>query len=333
MTSRVEPAPQRRTYRGSGHAGQSVDRQHGAADRVPPGRPDRVRQRLTGAVWTVGWQILRWLPEALAFAVADLAGRVAARRGGPTRRRVRDNLSRVVDAGELDAVTDAAYRSYARYWVEAFRAADIAEDDINARMTTGGFDKLDAVLEQGRGAIVLLAHHGSWDIAARWAEVNRYHLAVVAEVVRPRRLFRRFVRLREAMGLEVVPLVPRAGLAGKGIARRLREVLRDNHLVGLLTDRDLSGTAPTVEFFGAPCRLPVGAAVLAKRTRAPIVPIATLQRPGRRWHLEVLEPRVVHELEIHEAQQRVAGALEEIIRLDPTQWHAFQRIWRPSETT
>jgi KDO2-lipid IV(A) lauroyltransferase len=333
-SSSVQPSRREersRTYRGSGHAGRPVDRHPGAADRVPPGAPDRPRQRLSGVLWTATWEILRRLPEATAFGVADLAGRYAARRGGPARERVRDNLAHVVPAGDLDATVDAAYRSYARYWAEAFRAADLSTDAISARMTTGGFDLLDGVLERGQGAIVLLAHHGSWDIAARWAEANAYHLAVVAEVVRPRALFRRFVRFREAMGLEVVPLVPRAGLAGKGIATRLSDVLRANHLVGLLTDRDLSGKAPLVDFFGAPCRIPVGATVLAKRTKAPIVPIATLQRPDRRWHLEVLEPRWVHDLEIHDAQQRVADALEEIIRLDPTQWHAFQRIWpRPS---
>lgn len=318
-------------YRGTGHPGQPVDRRPGAADRVPVGRPDTRRQRVTGVMWSTAWELSRWMPERVAFALADLGGRYAVRRGGRTLERVRANLARVVPPEELDATVDAAYRSYARYWVEAFRAADMRADKVVERVTSGGFDMLDEVLDEGNGAIVLLAHHGSWDIAARWAEVVGYHLAVVAEVVKPLRVFRRFVRLREAIGMEVVPLVPRAGLSGKGIATRLSEVLRANHMVGLLSDRDLSGAAPMVEFFGEPCRLPVGATVLAKRTGTPIVPIATLQRPDRRWHMQALEPRRVHDLEIHEAQQQVARALEEIIRLDPTQWHAFQRIW-PSDS-
>jgi KDO2-lipid IV(A) lauroyltransferase len=273
------------------------------------------------------------MPERVAFGLADLGGRYAARRGGKTLERVRANLAHVVPPEELDATVDAAYRSYARYWIEAFRAADMPADEVLRRTTSTGFEMLDEVLDEGNGAIVLLAHHGSWDIAARWAEGVGYHLAVVAEVVRPLRVFRRFVRLREAIGMEVVPLVRRAGLSGKGIATRLGEVLRDNHMVGLLSDRDLSGTAPLVDFFGKPCRLPVGATVLAKRTRTPIVPIATMQRPDRRWHMQTLEPRRVHDLEIHEAQRQVARALEEIIRLDPTQWHAFQRIWPADSET
>lgn len=319
------------SYRGSGITGRVVDRRPGAAERAPRGRPDTRRERLVGAVWLAAWQIARWLPEAVAFRVADVAALVAARRGGPGRARVRANLARVVGSADLDATVTRAYRSYARYWVEAFRAADIGADDIAARVDAEGLDLLDEVLEHERGAIVLLAHHGSWDVAARWAEVHRYHLAVVAEVVRPRSLFTRFVRLREEMGLEVVPLAPRTSIGGRGIGARLGEVLGENHLVGLLTDRDLSGRAPLVDFFGEPCRVPVGATMLAKRYGAPIVPIAMLQAPGRRWRLTVLRPRWLHDLEIHEAQRQVAAGLEEIIRLDPAQWHAFQPIWPAQE--
>ena len=319
------------SYRGSGVVGRAVDRRPGAVDRVPERRPDTWRERLVGALWLAAWQLARWVPEAVAFRLAEAAALLAARRGVDGRDRVRTNLARVVGADDLDTTVTRAYRSYARYWVEAFRAADIGTADISARVDARGLDLLDDVLEQGRGAIVLLAHHGSWDVAARWAEVHRYHLAVVAEIVRPRALFARFVRLREEMGLEVVPLEPRRSIGGRGVGSRLGQVLGDNHLVGLLTDRDLSGRAPLVDFFGEPCRLPVGATVLAKRYRAPIVPTAMLQLPGRRWRLQILEPRWLHDLEIHDAQQQVAAALEEIIRLDPAQWHAFQPIWLTPE--
>lgn len=314
-------------HRGTGIAGRPVDRRPGAADRVPERAPDTWRQRATGAVWLAAWQVARWLPERMALAIADTAGRFAAWRGGGSSARIRRNLSRVVDPGDLDAAVVAAYRSYARYWVEAFRVADIGRDELEARVTVEGLDGADDVLDEERGAIVLLAHHGSWDIAARWAEDHGYHMTAVAEVVRPRSLFARFVELRESMGLEIVPLEPRAGMGARGVGMRLGQVLGDNHLVGLLTDRDLSGRAPLVEFFGEPCHLPVGATILAKRYRAPILPTAILQRPDGRWHLQILPPRWLHDLEIHDAQQQVAAALEDIIRLDPAQWHAFQPIW------
>jgi lauroyl/myristoyl acyltransferase len=310
-------------FRSSGHPGVPIDRNPGALRRIPPDdRPEGWRLKVTAAVWHVGWEAARRLPEPLVFAVADLAGRLAHRLARSTRQRVRRNFARVVGQEELTSTTRAAFRSYARYWVEAFRAADITPTDVDRRTTAEGFEHLDKALGEGAGAIVLLAHHGSWDIAARWGETHGYHLAVVVEVLRPRSVFAKFVALREAIGLEVVPLGGGTALVG-----RLAEVLAANHIVGLLTDRDLTGTAPVVRFFGEDARIPMGPVILSRRTGAPIVPVTMLQQPGRRWRAVAL-PRVeVGDVTLAEGAQRVAQALEALIRLAPEQWHAFSPVW------
>lgn len=309
--------------RGSGHPGAAVDRNPGAFERIPPdSRSEGLRLRITAVVWSAAWEAARHLPEAVVYGVADAVARLLYRVGGKARARVTSNMRRVVAEADLAVTVRDAFRSYARYWVEAFRAADISAADIDARTTTTGFHHLDAALERGRGAVVLLAHHGSWDTAARWAETHGYHLAVVAEVVRPRALFRKFVALREAIGLEVVPL-----RRGTTMTRRLTEVAEANHLVGLLTDRDLTGKAPVVQFFGEDARIPLGPVVVSQRTGAPIVPISMLQRPRRRWELHVLPPIDVEGLAVAEASQRVAEGLQALIRLAPEQWHAFQPVW------
>lgn len=300
-----------------------MDRNPGAAQRLPGGsRPEGWRLRATALAWSAAWEASRRVPERAAFATADWLGRLAFVAAGETRRRLTRNLARVVPGEQLDATVREAFRSYARYWIEAFRAADFASADLAARTEVVGLPRLDEVLDRGRGAIILLAHHGSWDVAAAWAESHDYHLAVVAEVLRPRRLFTRFVRLREAVGLEVVPL-----RRGQNLVARLEEVLADNHLVGLLAERDLSASGPVVSFFGEDMRLPRGPVVLAQRTGAPLLPVTMRQLPRRRWRLEVLPALELSEYEFQEGAQRVADALADLIRLDPAQWHAVQPVW------
>lgn len=312
-----------RDYRGTGHPGQPVDRNPGAHLRIPRDpRPEGWKLRATAVIWNLAWELFRRLPEGLAHGLAGVLARMAYRLGGTTRRRLTANLARVVPAGELDRTVRAAFVSYARYWVEAFRAADLDADDLHERTTVSGFDRLDEVLERGKGAVILLAHHGSWDVCAQWGETHGYHMAAVAEVVRPRALFEKFVRLREAIGLEVVPL-----RRGDDLLGRLEEVLAANHLVGLLAERDLTGKGPVVQLFGEDTRIPRGPVVLAQRSGAAIMPTTMLQRPGRRWHIQLLEPVEVGGLSVEAAAQRVADALEAIIRLDPSQWHAVQPVW------
>ena len=310
-------------YRGSGWPGRPVDRRTGALARIPPDRRrEGLRLRILARVWNAAWEVFRRMPEPVAFGLATLLADVFRRLNRESRERVRGNLGRIVPPDELDRAVKRAFRSYARYWVEAFRAADLDPADLDARTTTNGFEHLDKALEQGQGAIVLLAHHGSWDMAARWGESHGYHLAVVTEVVRPRKLFEKFVRLREEIGLEVVPL-----RRGDDLAGRLTEVLADNHIVGLLSDRDLTGRAPIVEFFGEPARVPYGAVVLSRRTGAPIVPVTMIQRPRRRWHVEVLPAVDLGEGQLREGVQALAHALEDLIRTEPTQWHALSAVW------
>ena len=322
-------------YRGSGNrSGPAYQPAFGAADRLgPPSRPESPRLRLTAAVWLAVWELARMLPESLVFGVADLGGRLAHRVSVRARARVARNLARVLPAAtdaELSRAVRGAFRSYARYWVEAFRAADLDPADLDARTTTDGFAHLDAALEGGRGVVVLLAHHGSWDVAGRWAETHGYHLAVVVEVLRPRRLFERFVRLREAFGVEVVPL-RRRGASGSEVGGPLggglQRVAAANHMIGLLADRDMSRTGVEVSLFGESAPLPRGPVVLSQRTGAPIVPITMLQRPGRRWHLQVLPAVDVDGLAPQAAVARVARALEQLVLLDPVQWHCFSPVW------
>ncbi|MBA2729729.1 MAG: hypothetical protein H0U48_03140, partial [Euzebyaceae bacterium] len=133
------------TYRGSGHPGAAVERNPGAAQRLPPDpRPEGRRLRRIAIAWTALWEVARRLPEPLAYAGADLAARAQHRLASATRARVRANLARVVAPESLDTTVKAAFRSYARYWVEAFRAADISPADIDRRTTTAGFEHLDA---------------------------------------------------------------------------------------------------------------------------------------------------------------------------------------------
>lgn len=313
-----------RSYRGSGHPGAPVERHPGAADRTPPHpRPERLSLRINAVAWSAAWELARRVPERVAFGAARPIGWLAYRLARRARARIRANLARVVDPDRLDETVAAAFRSYARYFVEAFRAADMDPVELDRRTTTEGMvEHLDAALARGRGVVVLLAHHGTWDVAARWGESHGYHLAVVAEVLRPRRMFEKFVRLREAVGLDVVPL-----RRGDDLVGRLRHVLQANHLVGLLAERDLSGRGPVVRLFGEEARLPRGPVVLSQRTGASIIPATMLQRPGRRWHVVALPPVDVADCDLTEGCQRVAAAIEALVLRDPAQWHAFQPVW------
>lgn len=285
---------------------------------------ESLRDRWTYWRYRAAWAVGAAIPQRLAWRLARTAGRLAYRFASDAQReQVRRNLARV--AGHpppdvLEALVVEAYGEYARYWADSFRLHRMRCADVLARSTGEGLEHLDA-LARGGGGIMATAHLGSWDVGAFFCHCNGWPLTVVAEVVRPRRLFDRFVELRRAAGMEVVPLVRGADLVGV-----LEQHVRRGRIATLLADRDLTGRGPVVEFFGEPCRLPAGPAVLAQRTGRPVVAAAFLATPTG-WHGVVRPPVDVSGTTVEEGTQLIARELEAIIGRYPAQWHVFVRNW------
>ena len=115
---------------------------------------------------------------------------------------------------ELDELVTRGLRSYARYWMEAFRlpVADAATQ-ILAGFRLDGAELLAADVAAGRGAVVALPHAGNWDAAGAWVAATGWPLTTVAERLKPEGLYQRFLAFREALGMEILPTHRRAAAA------------------------------------------------------------------------------------------------------------------------
>ncbi len=293
---------------------------------LPPAPPETLKQRAVYWQYRAVWEAAARLPRAVADRIPARVGPVWYRAASAAQRRqVRANLSRVtghpVGSDELEAIVREAYVSYARYWLDSFRLHTMTAEDVLARSSGEGLEHVDAIRDSGRGGILATAHIGSWDIGAFFTSQRRWGMTVVAEVVEPRRLFERFVWLRQRAGIDVIPLV-----RGGDMIDRLVEVVEAGGLATLLADRDLTRKGPVVEFFGEPCRLPPGTAVLARRTGRPVV-IGGFVTEGTGYRGIVRPPVDISGLSVQDGTQVVAHELEQLIGRFPSQWHVFVRNW------
>ncbi len=280
-------------------------------------------------LYRVGRAVTTALPEPVLLAAATLAGTAVARFNKKKREVVRRNIARVVAPKDVERTVDEAFRTYARYWVETLRIPKPGLDEISKRTTVEGLDAMRKYLEQGRGVLFVSPHLGNYDVAGAWVASHGWRLLAIAEELEPPELFDLFCTLRASVDVEVLPV-------GKGSsARALLNGLRTGAVVGLVADRDISGSGTMVEFFGEKTMLPTGPAVLAIRTGAPIAVAAYFQRPGGRFHGVVLEPIEVEAGKsdperVRAITQEIAHRMEDLIRREPGQWHLFQPNW-PSD--
>ncbi|MDT5031891.1 MAG: phosphatidylinositol dimannoside acyltransferase [Actinoplanes sp.] len=287
------------------------------------------RDRLTGFGYSAGWRLVRSLPLPAARAVFNAAADRAYRGNGPGTQRLRRNLSMVLGPGDdLEATVRAGLRSYARYWMEAFRLPSQSRGQMLAGFDLDGRDMLAAAMAAGTGAILALPHVGNWDAAAAWVVSNDWPIVTVAERLKPEVVFDQFVAYREKLGMEVLPLT--------GGQRPPLDVLGEKaqagYAVALLADRDLSARGVEVSFFGGRTRMPPGPALLALRTGAPLFAadlwFTATQTRGRLRRIELPAPdEGALDVRVRLVTQRLADSFAIGIAEYPQDWHMLQKLW------
>ncbi len=287
------------------------------------------RRLVSGAAtdWTyaAGWMAVRAMPEFAARSAFETGARYAARGGGP--QQLRKNLARVIGvtpAEVPDELMRASLVSYARYWREAFRLPSMDLRALAGELDAAfrGADNLDAALTTGRGAICALPHSGNWDMAGVWFTQTRGTFTTVAERLEPESLYRRFLRYRESLGFQVLPLSGGERPAFEVLCDRLR----DNQLVCLMADRDLTRTGVQVDFFGEATRMPAGPAKLAIATGAALLPVHCWF-DGDGWGFEVFPALDCSGGDVAAITQALADQFAKNIAAYPEDWHMLQPQW------
>lgn len=275
--------------------------------------------------------LARAIPESVAYALAHVAGSWAARRS-KKRPVVEKNLSRLigepVGSRSVQKAVVAAYRSYARYWLETFRLVREGRDFFLERFLASGEEHIDGVLTRGKGAIIVVGHLGNWDAAGAWVGARGNRLVTVAEVLKPRRMFDFFVAHRARLGMTIYP-------AQAGVTDRLVAAVNDGAVVAILGDRDLKGKGPRVNFCGEETTFPAGPAAVALRTGVPLLVAGVygIELPGgkRGWFGDISAPIELPGTDdgtaLQELTQKVAEHLEVAIKRRPEEWHVFQPFW------
>ncbi|HEX5014030.1 MAG TPA: lysophospholipid acyltransferase family protein [Candidatus Limnocylindrales bacterium] len=293
---------------------------------------------LAGASW-----LACHLPEAPLVVIAEWAGSLAYRLAPERAARARRNLRRVsrylADAGLSDARTRAAatdpraleqlvrsaFRQHARYYLEILRAPGLDASIFDARIHVENPAEVDAAFTRGIPMIFISSHLGPIELPALYLAARSGTTFVAPmETLDDPALQGWFVRTRSTFGVRIVGL--------REARRTLLAALKNGEHVGLVADRDISGGGIEVPFFGAPAPIPVGPALLAIESGAPIY-LAGVWRTGRLTYRGRLDDVPVategaRRARVEATVAAQARAFERMIAHAPDQWTAvFMPIW------
>lgn len=245
------------------------------------------------------------------------------------RRKVREGLDTafgdVHGPMTLRRLIRQVYVDLGRNAVDAMRLRVTSKEELHRLVRAEGLEHVDSALSRGRGLVFLTGHLGCWELDGAYVASLGYPLNVIAKPVYDARLDRLLVETRERAGVRNIA----RGKATRDILRALRR----GEAVGFLIDQDTKVDGVFVDFFGRPAYTPSGAAVIALKTGAPIVPI-TIHREADDTHHVIADPEIPlvetgdSREDIRINTQRCLNALERRIRDHPSQWVWMHERWK-----
>ena len=229
----------------------------------------------------------------------------------------------------VDRTARDMVRQHARAWVDFFYFGQRPIEEALAQFASlEGVEHLDSALAEGRGAILLTAHAGNFELGG---VLLRGRNLKVHAVYKPDR-FGAVERLRESLrsqgGVVGIP-VDGVGFSTLPLVRLLRE----GALVGMQGDRDFSLNGVSLPFFGREVPFPRGPWELAAMTGAPILTSFFFCDEERRFHarfgkpVHILGKRGLRLAAIEAGMRTYVAELEALIRRHPSQWYCFYPFW------
>lgn len=263
------------------------------------------------------------LPLRVGYAIATFLSLVKFYLSPRDRMAVLANLRKILPASEQGRIQEMAkevFINFGKYLIEFFRFKYLKKEDLGSLVTIKGLEHVKHALKGGKGAIFMAAHMGNWELGGVFMSLLGYPMVAVALPHRHPKVNSFFNHQRSRIGVQVVPSMGTA-------IRRVYSALKANKLVAIVSDRDFLGGGIKMDFLGAEKIMPRGAAVLAGRTGAPIIPAFVIRRPDDTHVLEFLKPLNTQASE-EEIVREGAKVIESIIRRYPAQWLMFREFWK-----
>ncbi len=282
----------------------------------------------------LGSKIAPVLPVWLGNALCDLIGLVFYWVARARRQAVMSNLSHALadrSVADRQRVARGIFRHTIRNYYDLLRAYKIPQSKLDQLVEVTGVPEAKALSARNghRGIIMYSGHVGSFSLASQVSTKVGMDFYLTVEPIKPPELFELVRKLRE-----IDPRTQTVSVASAEIRQIFRAFKNPEGFVCMAIDRDVIGTGQFLDFFGAPAKLPLGAAEIALKTGCLLMPVHVYRRGNQDYRIDVYHDRAFvaestgdKTADIRRTAQRMLAEVETIIRKTPEQWAVLQPIW------
>jgi KDO2-lipid IV(A) lauroyltransferase len=255
-----------------------------------------------------------------------------------TRANVRENMKGVGrgrwSKEKIEGLTRKTFQNYGQYLLDymVMHRLRPSNKDRWVEEEAGGEYMIEA-LQRGKGVICITPHLGNWEIGGLLFSFKGGKLNVLTLGERDvnTKSFRE--EMRRNRGIKNLYIDPRDD-SPLSILDAVK-ALRRNEIVAMLGDRIESQKTMVFNFFGRETPFPIGVAILAMATGAPVLPVFVVMDRNRKYRGMIEAPilfessaRGDREEIIRNGMGKLIEKFESYIEKYPDQWYNFYSYWQ-----
>lgn len=255
-----------------------------------------------------------------------------------TRRAVRKNIEGVSrgrwSKEKIEVITRKTFQNYGQYLLDYMVMHRLKPSNKHrwVEEEVGDHYMIEA-LQRGKGVICITPHLGNWEMGGLLFSFRGGKLNVLTldEPDQETKSFREEMRRRR--GIRNIYIDPKddSPMAAIDAVRALKE----NQIVAMLGDRVETQKTMVFEFFGRKTPFPIGVAILAMATGAPVLPVFVVMEKSRKYRGIIEAPisfetnsREDRETSIRKGMTELIKKFEAYIEKYPDQWYNFFSYWK-----
>ncbi|MGQ9645863.1 MAG: lysophospholipid acyltransferase family protein [Thermodesulfobacteriota bacterium] len=274
--------------------------------------------------------LINLLPEGVALWVGRQMGNIAYYLDWEHRHVAFQNLRLAFGQEKTEeerrSIAKRSFQHMGMMVIEFFRILKMDTKSFERKVSVEGLEEALKLLERKRGGLLLVGHFGNWELMGVMSKVLQIPILAIAKPIKENeKLYRFILEIRNKAGLRII--------SPENATQRVLQALSKNWLVAVLIDqRAKRSRAVWVDFFGKKAPTMPGLAVMAIRSRAPVVPVFMIRDGFQKHRLVVKEPLELvltgdMEKDVETNMQRFTNVLESMVRAYPDQWIWIHRRW------
>ena len=182
------------------------------------------------------------------------------------------------------------------------------------------FDELTKALSLGKGAIIVSAHFGNWEIGAKLIAAKHGEVYGIVKKQRNKMFNAYLDKQRQDFGIVTIEM--------KHALKKIIKALNQNKVVAILVDQYATHQGVEMDFLGNKTKVYTSVAQIALKYDAPIIPAFDIRdKEGK--HKYIFCPIIeVNDSSALQLTATINSILEDFIRENPQLWFWVHRRWR-----